>query len=80
MTIPTLGPKNQVTIPNDITEAAQLRVGDALDFAVVDGAVVISKVQLGRSAQDTRTMAADWLAAADYVGRRDRDLLNRLAQ
>ncbi|MFC4629183.1 AbrB/MazE/SpoVT family DNA-binding domain-containing protein [Promicromonospora alba] len=71
---------NQVTIPNDIAEAARLHVGDALDFTVVDGAVVISKVQLGRSAQGTRTMAAEWLAAADYVGKRDRELLNRLAQ
>ncbi|MFC8943410.1 AbrB/MazE/SpoVT family DNA-binding domain-containing protein [Streptomyces griseoincarnatus] len=44
MTILTLRPKNQVTVPKDIAEAAGLHVGDALDFTVVDGAVVISKV------------------------------------
>lgn len=80
MTILTLRPKNQVTVPKDIAEAAGLHVGDALDFSVVDGAVVISKVELGRSAQDDRPTAEDWLAAADYVGARDRELLNRLAQ
>ncbi len=80
MTIPTLRPKNQVTVPKDIAEAAGLHVGDALDFTVVDGAVVISKVELGRPAEDARPTAEDWLAAADYVGKRDRELLNRLAQ
>lgn len=80
MTILTLRPKNQVTVPKEIAEAAGLHVGDALDFAVVDGTVVISKVELGRPAEDTRPTAEDWLAAADYVGTRDRELLNRLAQ
>jgi AbrB family looped-hinge helix DNA binding protein len=80
MTIPTLRPKNQVTVPKDIAEAAGLHVGDALDFAVVDGVVVISKVELGRPGKDARPTADDWLAAADYVGKRDRELLNRLAQ
>ncbi|WP_419704487.1 AbrB/MazE/SpoVT family DNA-binding domain-containing protein [Promicromonospora sp. NFX87] len=79
MTIPTLRPKNQLTVPKDIAEAAGLHVGDPLDFAVVDGAVVISKVELGRP-DDARPTADDWLAAADYVGKRDRELLNRLAQ
>lgn len=80
MTIPTLRPKNQVTVPKDIAETAGLHVGDALDFRVVDGTVVISKVEIGRPAEDARPTAEDWLAAADYVGKRDRDLLNRLAQ
>nr|BFF19253.1 hypothetical protein GCM10025730_27740 [Promicromonospora thailandica] len=48
MTILTLRPKNQVTVPKEIAEAAGLHVGDALDFSVVDGSVVISKVELGR--------------------------------
>ena len=80
MAIPTLRPKNQVTVPQDIAEAAGLHVGDALNFTVVDGAVVISKVELGPPAEDTRPTAEDWLAAADYVGKRDRELLNRLAR
>lgn len=80
MTILTLRPKNQVTVPKDIAEAAGLHVGDALDFSVVDGAVVISKVELTRPAEDARPTAEDWLAAAEYVGERDRELLNRLAQ
>jgi AbrB family looped-hinge helix DNA binding protein len=80
MTIPTLRTKNQLTVPKDIAEAAGLQVGDALDFSVVDGAVVISKVELGRPAENTRPTAEDWLAAADYVGKRDRELLDRLAQ
>ncbi|MFI6426069.1 AbrB/MazE/SpoVT family DNA-binding domain-containing protein [Promicromonospora sp. NPDC050880] len=79
MTILTLRPKNQVTVPKEIAEAAGLHVGDALDFAVVDGTVVISKVELGRRSEE-RPTAEDWLAAADYVGTRDRELLNRLAQ
>lgn len=80
MTIPTLRSKNQVTVPKEVAEAAGLHVGDALDFSVIDGAVVISKVELGRPAEHARPTAEDWLAAADYVGKRDRELLNRLAQ
>ncbi|MCP2263562.1 AbrB/MazE/SpoVT family DNA-binding domain-containing protein [Promicromonospora thailandica] len=80
MTILTLRPKNQVTVPKEIAEAAGLHVGDALDFSVVDGSVVISKVELGRPVDTPRPSAEDWLAAADYVGERDRELLNRLAQ
>lgn len=41
MSIPTLRPKNQVTIPSQFVALAGFRIGEALEFDVSDGAIVI---------------------------------------
>lgn len=53
MTNPTPRPENQVTTPEEVTEAA---------------------------GPHDRPTEEDWLAAAEHVGTRDRELLNRLGQ
>lgn len=79
MAIPTLRSKNQLTIPAAVAKEAGVEVGDALEIRAEGGRIVVEKRFTEPSRENTPS-AADWLAAADFVGRRDRELLNRLAQ
>ncbi|MBE1874827.1 ribbon-helix-helix protein, CopG family [Myceligenerans sp. TRM 65318] len=68
--------------------AMTLRLTEAEDKALADTAAQlgISKHEAARQAihdlvEATRTpTTTDWLAAAEYVGKRDRELLDRLAR
>lgn len=68
--------------------AMTLRLTEAEDKALTDTAqqLGISKHEAARQAirrlvETTRSPStADWLAAAEYVGKRDRELLDRLGQ
>lgn len=71
-----------------MTMAMTLRLSEAEDKALADTAAQlgISKHEAARQAIRRLSEAtqapstADWLAAAEYVGQRDRELLDRLAR
>ena len=58
MALTKMRPKNQVTIPDGVREAAGLRVGDLLDATVLRGGVflrpkaLVDKVELDRRLED----------------------------
>jgi AbrB family looped-hinge helix DNA binding protein len=43
-----VGPKGQVVIPKELRDAMGLAPGDEVDFAYVDGDVVVRRVELDR--------------------------------
>lgn len=52
----------------------------AQDMGVSKQEAVRQAIRRFTPADDAGPTTADWLAAADYVGKRDRELLDRLAQ
>ena len=52
MGVPTLRPKNQVTLPAGIVAQAGIQVGEPLEFTVEDGRVIIG-LYSGRKADES---------------------------
>ena len=57
--------KAQTTIPKPIRAALALRPGDELSYEVLDGRVILTKVQRGTTADDPFRTFEEWHSEAD---------------
>ena len=63
--------KAQTTIPQPIRAALGLQPGDELSYEIVDGRVMLTKVQRGTTTDDPFRTFEEWRSAADTRGYAD---------
>ena len=65
MIVSKLTSKAQTTIPQPIRVALGLQPGDELSYEIVDGRVMLNKVQRGTSTDDPFRTFEEWRSEAD---------------
>ena len=65
MIVSKLTSKAQSTIPQPIRVALGLQPGDELSYEIVDGRVMLNKVQRGTSTDDPFRTFEEWRSEAD---------------
>ena len=65
MIVSKLTSKAQTTIPQPIRVALGLQPGDELSYEIVDGRVILNKVQRGSTTDDPFRTFEEWRSEAD---------------
>ena len=65
MIVSKLTSKAQTTIPQPIRVALGLQPGDELSYEIVDGRVILNKVQRGATTDDPFRTFEEWRSEAD---------------
>ncbi|MXX56702.1 MAG: AbrB/MazE/SpoVT family DNA-binding domain-containing protein [Gemmatimonadetes bacterium] len=71
MIVSKLTSKAQTTIPKPIRVALELQPGDELSYEILDGRVVLTKVQQGTTLDDPFRTFEEWHSEADATAYAD---------
>jgi len=71
MIVSKLTSKSQTTIPQSVRRALQIGPGDEIEYEIVDGHVILTKVRVGGKTDDPFRSFEEWNTEADkeaYAG------------
>ena len=71
MIVSKLTSKAQTTIPKPIRAALELQPGDELSYEILDGRVMLTKVQRGTTPDDPFRTFEEWHSEADTTAYAD---------